>query len=686
MRLARLGQARSLRRASRLAHAGLALLLTLYTLGSCTKESERAPEATHSVQLDVQLSAEVDDALLKALSLGGEGGLRYLDVVYTKDPSGANKTRFVSTSGLNSSRIYFRKIGTPGFVAYADISWTLKPKPDGSFSLKFSGPLTIMGLPTGVTLEPGNTWYVAATLDRPSASSSDPSELTYYPQTTFTHDAHGPGTFWQGIPVVSDWTKLEVVYDAAKGTNVGGCDLLFKPKGTLIAWTLTNKSKYAQLDAQLSGKASDFTTSGKFNRVPRFYIHSRAFKRLKLDFSPAANSEAKLLAGGEVSTALLASPTSGVEIPAAYSSFQITAIEPGDARTWLLWSAFDPTSSTTFAMAQGGSVYYAATGQGEATFAKKGAASNEYTLPAGRLQSGKVYHIDYELTGRPAIPLEWLADEDAIYGVQATGRPAHLWSATKPLYDYHASPIWNWYTGTAPMGPGPYPGFANPFPVAIGMEQAESNFYASGPAQWGLTFTTTGSTLVRWDTARETEDMKAVGDGKTIYALGNPPHRAKQNHLGQYEYIPGGNDNYQAAYRYEYQSDGSVKITGRYLGSAWQGDITTISNPAWWTSEPSENIVRYAYPNSAPRAFGTTGGAYLVRAFGQGSRAIHVTGGIYQNGYGYQGSYMEFSDVGLYGKNYDFFIAGMFPPFMPLVGVPEELYSYAVRPTKTVLP
>ena len=638
---------------------GLVLCILLgLSLNSCqrTEEPQENEVVTNtSRSLSIELSSELDPE---------EAGLSIDELRSLAFVSGGARPMLHVGKSDWTGHLFFRKVGDDRFVGYAAITWeasydTKKRK----IVLQYRKNLTLENAPDLPKV--GETWYVAAVLG--GGSLSDDKRSISFAASGVQETAQGVASGLD-VPFVSKWTPLSI--KANKSAVIRTAHFAFAPKGFLTRATITNKTNYdyrIYRNMSVNGKLSPALPRLVFQVIDA-NTEKLGYLGLSLNFSNAKNSETSLRSGtvsseaitktlgeggvtyGDISAPIYPNPNDPITIRANGGSCSLLLWNYAAAQDLrvLIRSALPDNRRSLFSPAsfrlQGSTV--------RSPLAKL--ADQALNISASKVADGKSYRASFELYRRATMAIDHLLSSQQERMLHLPEITSHVLTPLEYAEIHYQEDfdgvISSWRT------------------IGLGLIFPSSQRYFSKSTS-GTPVFEKGTPIVpnySFGTAF-TYDMpygriKGMGDGKTIYALNFTP--TKEDRLGMplslesfllwnggdrnlWPYLDG---DMQVAYRYEYTDypEGrnlkALKVTARYLGNAWSGDVENIAKPSFWNTNSERNVVYYFPQNRGYLKQGSKGGSFL--GFNQNiANALDSHQTYYMEHFG-------FSEWGLWGESY----------------------------------
>ena len=647
---------------------GLVLCILLgLSLNSCqrTEEPQEDGVVTNtSRSLSIELSSELAPE---------EVGLSAQELRSMAFTSGGNKPGLHRSSDWRG-HLFFRKKGDDSFVGYAAVTWKVSyDQTKKKFVLKSTSALNIEHVPALPAL--GETWYVAAVLGG--------GELGYDKQSV-SFRAYGAQESKDGItklevPFVSNWAPLTITVEKDQLT----CEAHFRlsPKGFIARATIKNSTNY---DYRIYRHKS---VNGRLSpELPRlgFQILSGEDRRsgcvgLTLYFSGAENPDASLQSG-IVSTypqwwrVTEFGPHHTNTLPIYPDSKNPITLKAKEGLCNVLFWGYAPPAQDVRLVVGSAQSEEDWDPFSPAFFRRDGSTAKNFSspvedyavnIPAVKVRDGKPYQVTFEMYRRPTMAIDYILSPDEA----KVQRPEDY------LGDIMRSPL-----GLAQ--------FRLPYSIAtLKMNALSSIFpepkcYVSKSTSGAPVFEESSPEILDYSFTKPftqslvgpdiRDQIKGMGDGKTIYALRFMPTTVNQvgdrllrgydemlSLFPDFMYLyrdPEENTlstdgERQSAYRYEYVDDPkssgrkALKVTARYLGNAWSGSIDDIANVSFWNANSERNVVYYFPQNTGYLKHGSKGGSFL--GFSRNGLGGEITP-IYM----YDMTHHGFSEWGIWGEHF----------------------------------
>ena len=642
----------------------LSIVLGL-SLASCRKDENPFPNEVlpdTSQLLNLELSSEIDPM---------EVGLSIEKLRSMAFTSNGSKPILDMGKSDWKGHLFFRKVGDNSFVGYAAVTWTASyDAKRRKIVLKSSQNISLENAPA--LPQVGETWYISAVLGGGTLSGDKQSINFAANGVQESADGISSGL---NVPFVSKWTPLSITTSASGVSRKA--HFTFSPKGFIMRATIMNKTNY---DYRIyRNKSVNGRLSPELPRLIFTTIDAQTDKLnylgLSLNFSTAKNPEASLRSGTVGSEPITKAVNDRIFLGENMSPIYpdpknpITLTANGGSCSVLLWNyavGRDLRILVNSALhANRYQLYVPPSFRREgstAIYANTRTADIAVNIPASKVADGRSYKASFEMYRRAAMALDFVLSpqQESRLGLPEIDRSGILLTPLEYSENHYRESqvlaISSFVTG----------GLSYIFPAPQHYTSSSVSgtpvFLQSIPSRPGYSFTTPFTTI---DTEKFTlEQVKGMGDGKTIYALRFTPTTVDaygvylQNYPSPtlYDGNPGDLPPYhdgemQAAYRYEYTTyPGSptrkaLKVTARYLGNAWHGSIEDIAKPSFWDTHAERNVVYYFPQNGGYLKNGRQGGAFL--GFNQNVRNSSAsTKQLYHM------SYHAFSEWGIWGEYY----------------------------------
>lgn len=517
----------------------IGMLLMAVNLIACSSDEEGGKEIPQNEQ-----GIEYDLKLVGGVSASDERALTF--------NTGTTIPKIIETSNW-TTHVFFRKEGDNSFVGYAQIDWEFTGRnSEGRILLQQKNTRITLQNTKGITPRNGETWYIAGVAGGGKLNAEKNA-------VSFAYDEALDGVLKPNqvrLPLTFPWTKVKIVNNAPDEAFVN-----FTPQGTLLHFYLTNK-------AQIQSQSYAIITSSALGRDGGY------------QFAPATST----VSVGKMPTwSFRQNSTSGPTATTVYEEYTLALHGNKNATTNTLYWGMPRTGVVTGETNTLVSAYGSQHGERQGILSHRVYNKNtttEYSSPAV-FRSGRAYQIHLDVH-RPWLPLDYVATNDVAANKTSfmtsqsndvTGFLTWQEATNLNIKGYHCPQLNEWMgiffnsLDRNVLMDGRYD--------ALNKKVTETNVPIPGVKVGNTTFDVTAN-------------YAYTNDGLNMYVLAY--------------FIPQGGDplgnRHCIAYKYQRVNPqkGSLtshmKITSRYLGQSFKGQVTDINKDAFWTKNNGDDVVR----------------------------------------------------------------------------------------------